>query len=747
MKVEVFSVQTISENGALCLLLILEQKNHKLQIMLDCGLNQRLECNHLKHYMNKIQKSKLVLLSQPSIEYAGGLPLISEFQIKTLSTSPIIEFGVRNFVDQLIHLQQAFLKKEVLEDDFKQEWKRLLDAADDAYRQIKPLKFGQNETMMFENGLFQVTVCPIRAGKVIGACAWKIQVNTLNIIYITDYNMIKELHIDSLNIERLLIKNQKQSLLHREIIDLLILENYPKETIQPISNQQVTQSQYFIKTKMEEELSQYHKKQQGQLIFAFYPNERILEGIKSLHQIFKENEKYVGMKWDINVLYLDLVDKARAFGEFLCWDNIQSLNYDNQSKIKSQIILTSYNNLFSGPFYQENLLIDPNNTIIIFDKPPCLINENMGKIRKNFELNLQVKESYSINLNYIRKLLLKTNEKENKLISNAPSTTFIPGSSTDLVETQSVDIGNQKTDDQFSVLSDPKPNLEPLYDKNIYKQHNQLYFVDDEIKEQIQFTTAQLDKPLRPMQQLHQRDDYGSEIPKYVKLLKTKRRQQIETQTQQMEEEQDAENEKNKLQEATFALPNINKIQNLKMLTVQAMVSVKQIPQNLRNAQMLLEYLNPQNLLILNPSTKPRQSGVQLAVAKQSQAQSLISLNDGQNLPFVEMSEKQIEIRSAIQVKGKLEVKIFRNTQTMTQILKLVATQNKKPNCHQNIQLLTLYEELKKRGDLKLELGFCQISLNNGQVIVSKTKQGFKVEGYFSNLYKEVRNLIKTLNI
>ncbi|CAD8086655.1 unnamed protein product [Paramecium sonneborni] len=747
MKVEVFSVQTISENGALCLLLIIEQKNHKIQIMLDCGLNQRLECNHLKHYMNKIQKSKLVLLSQPSIEYAGGIPLISEFQIKTLSTSPIIEFGVRNLIDQMIHLQQAFLNKEVIEDDFKQEWKRLLDSADDAYRQIRPIKFGQNETMMFENGLFQVNVCPIRAGKVIGACAWKIQVNTLNIIYITDYNMMKELHIDSLNIERLLIKNQKQSFLHREIIDLLILENYPKEIIQSTSNQQITSSQYFIKTKMEEELSVYHKKQQGQLIFAFYPNERILEGIKSLHQIFKENEKYVGMKWDINVLYLDLVEKARAFGEFLCWDNIQSLNYDNQSKIKSQIILTSYNNLFSGPFYQENLLTDPNNTIIIFDKPPCLINENMGKIRKNFELNLQVKESYSINLNYIRKLLLKTTEKENKLISNAPSTTQIPGSSTDLLETQSVDIGNQKTDDQFSVLSEQRPNLEPLYDKNLYKQHNQLYFIDTEIKEQIQFTTTQLDKPLRQMQQLHQRDDYGSEIPKHIKLMKTKRRQQIETQTQQMEEEQDAENEKQKLQEATFALPNINKIQNSKILTVQAMVSVKQMSQNIRNAQMLLEYLNPQNLLILNQSTKPRQSGIQLAIAKQSQAQSLIQLNDGQNLPFVEMSEKQIEIRSAIQVKGKLEIKIFRNTQTMSQILKLVATQNKKPICHQNIQLLTLYEELKRRGDINLELGFCQISLNNGQVIVSKTKQGFKVEGYFSNLYKEVREMIKTLNI
>ncbi|CAD8068943.1 unnamed protein product [Paramecium primaurelia] len=747
MKVEVFSVQTISENGALCLLLIIEQKNHKLQIMLDCGLNQRLECNHIKHYMNKIQKSKLVLLSQPSIEYAGGLPLISEFQIKTLSTSPIIEFGVRNFVDQLIHLQQAFLKKEVMEEDFKQDWKRILDAADDAYRQIKPLKFGQSETMMFENGLFQVTVCPIRAGKVIGACAWKIQVNTLNIIYITDYNMIKELHIDSLNIERLLIKNQKQSLLQREIVDLLILENYPKEIIQPQNNQQILPPQFFIKSKMEEELSIYHKKQQGQLIFAFYPNERILEGIKSLHQIFKENEKYVGMKWDINVLYLDLVDKARTFGEFLCWDNIQSLNYDNQSKIKSQIILTSYNNLFSGPFYQENLLTDPNNTIIIFDKPPCLINENMGKIRKSFELNLQIKESYSINLNYIRKLLLKTNEKENKLISNAPSTTYLPGSTTDLVETQSVDIGIQKTDDQFSVLSDQKPNLEPLFDKNNYKSHNQLYFIESEIKEQIQFTTAQLDKPLRPMQQLHLRDDYGSDIPKYIKLMKSKRRQQIETQTQQMEEEQDAENEKQKLQESTFAMPNMNKVLNQKIVTVQAMVSVKQLPQNLRNAQMLLEYLNPQNLLILNPSTKPRQGGIQLAVAKQSQAQSLISLNDGQNLPFVEMQEKQIEIRSAIQVKGKLELKIFRNTQTMSQILKLVATQNKKPICHENIQLLALYEELKKRGDLKLELGFCQISLNNGQVIVSKTKQGFKVEGYFSNLYKEVRNLIKTLNI
>ena len=84
--------------------------------------------------------------------------------------------------------------------------------------------------MVFENGVFQVSVTPIRSGKVIGGCVWKISINTLNVIYITDYNMVKELHIDSLNVERLMVRNQKQSVLHREMVDLLIMENYPKDT-------------------------------------------------------------------------------------------------------------------------------------------------------------------------------------------------------------------------------------------------------------------------------------------------------------------------------------------------------------------------------------------------------------------------------------------------------------------------------------------------------------------------------------
>lgn len=39
MKVEVFPIQVTYPNGALCLLLSVESQGHKLQIMLDCGIN------------------------------------------------------------------------------------------------------------------------------------------------------------------------------------------------------------------------------------------------------------------------------------------------------------------------------------------------------------------------------------------------------------------------------------------------------------------------------------------------------------------------------------------------------------------------------------------------------------------------------------------------------------------------------------------------------------------------------------
>ena len=41
-------------------------------------------------------------MSQAAIEYAGGIPIIYDHKIPTLATSPVIDYGYRNFIDQML---------------------------------------------------------------------------------------------------------------------------------------------------------------------------------------------------------------------------------------------------------------------------------------------------------------------------------------------------------------------------------------------------------------------------------------------------------------------------------------------------------------------------------------------------------------------------------------------------------------------------------------------------------------------
>jgi Cft2 family RNA processing exonuclease len=51
---------------------------------------------------------------------------------------------------------------------------------------------------------FQVSIQPIRAGKSIGACAWKISINMITVVFVTDFSTLKELHVDPIAVDRLL---------------------------------------------------------------------------------------------------------------------------------------------------------------------------------------------------------------------------------------------------------------------------------------------------------------------------------------------------------------------------------------------------------------------------------------------------------------------------------------------------------------------------------------------------------------
>lgn len=65
--------------------------------------------------------------------------------------------------------------------------------------------------------MFNVTICPVRAGYTIGASAWRIRINMMNIIIISEHSMIRELHIDPLAVDKL-ITPSSSSIYYFEIL-------------------------------------------------------------------------------------------------------------------------------------------------------------------------------------------------------------------------------------------------------------------------------------------------------------------------------------------------------------------------------------------------------------------------------------------------------------------------------------------------------------------------------------------------
>lgn len=62
---------------------------------------------------------------------------------------------------------------------------------------------------------------------------------------------------------------------------------------------------------MEEQINKYiESKSKGYLIYSFYPNERILEGIMALDYIFNEYPKAQQLKCDVLSNYNDIIKKA-----------------------------------------------------------------------------------------------------------------------------------------------------------------------------------------------------------------------------------------------------------------------------------------------------------------------------------------------------------------------------------------------------------------------------------------------------
>lgn len=105
MKIEVIPILTLKKHGATSTLLILDSE---MYILLDCGLNQKLDFKrydvYWKTYLDKID---LILLSHTGVEYVGALPFILQklkHHPQIYCTPPIKNFGLFNLYDAFLNI-------------------------------------------------------------------------------------------------------------------------------------------------------------------------------------------------------------------------------------------------------------------------------------------------------------------------------------------------------------------------------------------------------------------------------------------------------------------------------------------------------------------------------------------------------------------------------------------------------------------------------------------------------------------
>ncbi len=73
MRIELIPIMNLRSHGATSTMLRLDNSVH---ILLDCGMNQRLDFTRYLLFRDLIEKTDVILLSHSGVEYCGALPFI-----------------------------------------------------------------------------------------------------------------------------------------------------------------------------------------------------------------------------------------------------------------------------------------------------------------------------------------------------------------------------------------------------------------------------------------------------------------------------------------------------------------------------------------------------------------------------------------------------------------------------------------------------------------------------------------------
>lgn len=71
-----------------------------------------------------------------------------------------------------------------------------------SFDKINDIKFLQKKIFSHKNQSSFLTLTPYGVGNSLGACAWRLECNLINILYLVAYNNYNEVHLDGVNLSQ-----------------------------------------------------------------------------------------------------------------------------------------------------------------------------------------------------------------------------------------------------------------------------------------------------------------------------------------------------------------------------------------------------------------------------------------------------------------------------------------------------------------------------------------------------------------
>jgi cleavage and polyadenylation specificity factor subunit 2 len=176
--------------GATCVLIAANRMN----VLVDCGLDDSVDLAARQKLKQKSGRILAVLLTHPSIDHIGALPLLVG---KFGCSAPIYASQpVKDFARWILY---DYLESKLRVEDFKLFNREDID---NAVARIRPLSWSQ-DTLVLESEL-PLQIKAVRAGCVLGASSWRMNLNGADIVYLGRFNHDADALVDPLDVFPLL---------------------------------------------------------------------------------------------------------------------------------------------------------------------------------------------------------------------------------------------------------------------------------------------------------------------------------------------------------------------------------------------------------------------------------------------------------------------------------------------------------------------------------------------------------------